>query len=50
VARVEEKINTHRVLVRKPEGRRQLGRARPREMGNIKIDLKVTGWEDWGLD
>jgi hypothetical protein len=35
---------TYRILVRKPERRRPLGRHRPRWEDNIKIDLKEVGW------
>jgi len=38
----------HRVLVGKPEGKRQLGRPRRRWEGNIKMDLReVGGGGDW---
>jgi len=38
----------HRVLARKPEGKRPLGRPRRRWEGNIKIDLQeVRGGGDW---
>jgi hypothetical protein len=40
VARMGEKRNAYRILVGKPEGRRQLGRPRRRWVDNIKIDLK----------
>ena len=30
----------------KPEGRRALGRARPRWEDSIKMDLRVVGWGD----
>jgi hypothetical protein len=35
--------------VGKPEGRRPLGRPRPRWEDNIKMDLREVGWEgiDW---
>jgi hypothetical protein len=33
----------YRVLVGKPEGRRPLGRPRPRWEGNIRIDLREVG-------
>jgi hypothetical protein len=36
----EEKRNTYRILVRKPEGRRPLGRPRRRWVDNIKMDLR----------
>jgi hypothetical protein len=32
----------YRILVRKPEGKRQLGRPRRRWMNNIKMDLRET--------
>jgi hypothetical protein len=40
VARMGEKRNTYRVLVRKPEGKRPLGRPRRRWVDNIKMDLR----------
>jgi hypothetical protein len=44
-----EKRNAYRILVRKPEGKRPLGRPRRRWMDNIKIYLRVIGWDgmDW---
>jgi hypothetical protein len=36
--------DAHSVLVRKPEGRRLLGRPRLRWEDNIKIDLRDVGW------
>jgi hypothetical protein len=44
-----EKQNAYRILVGKPEGRRQLGRPRRRCVDNIKIDLREIGWDgvDW---
>jgi hypothetical protein len=44
-----EKRNAYRVLVGKPEGKRQLGRSRRRWVDNIKIDIRETGWDgmDW---
>jgi hypothetical protein len=44
-----EKRNTYWVLVGKPEGKRPLGRPRHRWLENIKIDLRVIGWDsmDW---
>jgi hypothetical protein len=38
--RAEEKRNTYRILVGKPEGRRPLGRAIRRLADNIKRDLR----------
>jgi hypothetical protein len=37
---MREKSNAYRILVRKPEGKRPLGRPRRRWVDNIKIDLK----------
>jgi hypothetical protein len=44
-----EKKNAYRILVRKPKGRRPLGRPRCRWMDNIKMDLREIGWSgmDW---
>jgi hypothetical protein len=49
VARMGEKRNAYRLLVRKPEGKRPLGRPRRRWAGNIKIHLLEIGWGgvDW---
>jgi hypothetical protein len=49
VARIGEDMNTYRILLGKPEGKRPLGKPRRRWMDNIKIDLRVIGWEgvDW---
>jgi hypothetical protein len=38
------KRNAYRILVRKPEGTRPLGRPRGRWMNNIKMDLREIGW------
>jgi len=35
----------YRVLVRKPEGKRPLGRSRRRWKDDIKMDLQKVGWE-----
>jgi hypothetical protein len=35
-----EKRNAYRILVRKPEGKRQLGRPSHRWVDNIKMDLR----------
>ena len=40
VARLEEGRGVHKVLVRKPEGKRPLGRPRRRWEDNIKMDLQ----------
>jgi len=38
-----EKKGIYRVLLRKPEGKRPLGRPRHRWEGNIKMDLQKAG-------
>jgi hypothetical protein len=38
-----EKRNVYRLLVRKPEGKRPLGRLRRRWIDNIKVDLLEIG-------
>ena len=43
VARMGEGRGVHRVLVRKPEGKRPLGRPRCRWEDNIKMDLEEMG-------
>jgi hypothetical protein len=40
VARMGAKRNAYRILVRKPEGERPLGRPRRRWVDNIKIELR----------
>jgi hypothetical protein len=37
---MEKKTNTYRILMRKPEGKRQVGRPRRRWVDNNKMDLK----------
>jgi hypothetical protein len=44
VARMGEGRNLYRVLVRKPEGRRPLGRPRRIWEDGIKMDLRESGW------
>jgi hypothetical protein len=46
VARVGKGRNVYRVLVGKPEGKRQLGRPMRRWEDGIKMDLRETGWGD----
>jgi hypothetical protein len=41
-----EKRHAYRLLVGKPEGKRQLGRPRRRWMDNIKMDLVEVGCGD----
>ena len=43
MARMEEGRGVHKVLVGKPEGKRQLGRPRCRWEDNIKMDLEEVG-------
>jgi hypothetical protein len=43
-----EKRKAYMLLVRKPEGRRPLGRPRRRWMDNIMMDLGEIGWS--GVD
>jgi hypothetical protein len=40
---MRERRGIYRVLVRKPEGRRPLGRTKHRWKGNIKMDLQEGG-------
>jgi len=49
VARMGEGRGVYRVLVRKPEGKRPLGRPRRRWEDNIEIDFQEVGGgcEDW---
>jgi hypothetical protein len=39
-----EKRNVYRILVRKPEAKRPLGRPRHRQVNNIKVDLGEMEW------
>jgi len=49
VARTGEERGVYRVLVGKPEGKRPLGRPRPRWVDNIRVDLQEVGcgYMDW---
>jgi hypothetical protein len=49
VARMGEKRNLYRLLIRKPEGKRPLGRLRCRWIDNIKMDIfeMGLGGVDW---
>ena len=40
---MEQSRNAYRALVGKPEGKRPLGRPRPRWDDNIKMDLREVG-------
>jgi hypothetical protein len=44
-----ETRNAYRILVRKTEGKRPLGRPKRRWVDNITMDLKEIGWDgmDW---
>jgi hypothetical protein len=44
VARIREKRNAYKLLVRKPEGKRPLGRQRRRWVDNINMDLTEIEW------
>jgi hypothetical protein len=44
VARMGEGRGAYRILVRRPEGRRPLGRPKRRWQDNIKMDLQEVGW------
>jgi hypothetical protein len=39
-----ETMNAYKILVRKPEGKRPLGRPRRRLVGKIKMVLREIGW------
>jgi len=49
VARMGKRRGVYRVLVRKPEGKRPLGRPRRRWEDNIKMDVQevICGGIDW---
>jgi hypothetical protein len=47
VACIGEKRCVYRVLVRKPEGKRPLGRPRRKWEDNIKMDLQELGLRMW---
>jgi hypothetical protein len=42
-----EKRNAYRLLVGKPEGKRQLRMPRRRWVDNIRMDLGEVGWVIW---
>jgi transposase len=48
-ARMGELGNAYRILVRKPEGKRPLGRPRRRRVDNSEMYLRDIGWDgtDW---
>jgi hypothetical protein len=45
VARMETR-NAYRLMVRKPEGKRPVGRPRRSWVDNIRMDLGEVGWGD----
>ena len=49
IVRMGERRSVHMILVRKPEGKRQLGGPRCRWEDNIKVELQevVCGGMDW---
>jgi hypothetical protein len=49
VARMGKGRGAYRILVRRPQGRRPLGRPRHR-WENIKMDLQEVGWGGGGMD
>jgi len=50
VARLGERRGVYRVLVGKPEGKRQLGRPKLTWEDNIKMDLQAVECGGYGLD
>ena len=50
VARMKETRGLYRVMVGKPECKRQLGRPRRRWEDNIKVDIQEVGCGGYGLD
>jgi hypothetical protein len=48
VARMGERSNAYRLLVRKPKGKRPVGRPRRRWLDNIRMDLVEVGCGDVG--
>jgi hypothetical protein len=44
-----EMRNAHKMLVRKPEAKRKLGRSRHRWKDTMRMDLREIGWKgmDW---
>jgi hypothetical protein len=43
-----EERNAYRILLRKPRGKKPLGRPRRRWVNDIKMDLREIGWGDMG--
>jgi hypothetical protein len=46
---MQAKRNAYRILVGKPEGKRQIGKPRRKWEDTIKMNLRTTGW-CYGLD
>jgi hypothetical protein len=46
VARMGEGSKLYKVLVKKPEGRRPLGKPRRTWENGVRMDLRKIGWED----
>jgi hypothetical protein len=44
-AGIRKEEDSHRILVRKPEGKRPLGRPRRMWVDNIEMDLRGIGWD-----
>jgi hypothetical protein len=44
-----EERHAYKILVRKPEGKRQLGRPTRRWVDNTKMDLREIGWDGMNL-
>jgi hypothetical protein len=47
VARMGKKSNAYKLLVKKPEGKRPLGRPRRRRVDTIRMGLGEIGWRVW---
>jgi hypothetical protein len=47
VSQIREMRNAYRILMGKPEGKKQLGRPQHRWVDNIKMDLREIGWMVW---
>ena len=48
MAHLGDRRGAYRVVVRRPERKRQLRRRRCRVEDNIKMDVQEVGW--WGMD
>ena len=47
VVHIRERRGAYRVLVGKPEGKKQLARPKHRREDNTKMDLQEVGWGAW---